>query len=55
MSTSLCFALKVDCKLISLRSLCVLCVATVRFVKKFINRRGAEDAEVTQRRPVHNF
>jgi len=34
----------------SLRSLCVLCASAVNIPAKQVNRRDAEDAEITQRR-----
>ena len=33
----------------SLRNLCVLCASAVNMSKDKMNRRGAEDAEITQR------
>ncbi|HEU4835417.1 MAG TPA: hypothetical protein VFS90_13405, partial [Pyrinomonadaceae bacterium] len=33
----------------TLRNLCVLCASAVKRTAKQVNRRGAEDAEITQR------
>ena len=33
-----------------LRNLCVLCASAVHLIFRHINRKGAEDAEITQRK-----
>ena len=39
----------------SLRNLCVLCASAVNFSKDKDDRRGAEDAEITQRQIGHHL